>query len=210
MMKTTNKRGGFSMIEMLVAAAILTVLVMMLAMLFQGTSTAWRIGVKRANGYKRIRSAIGAMQRDATAAVDENCIDPRIRQKLGGGGQSFNGGLNFYTLTGTGADPAMRAVTHVSYTTSGDRRETKLDAGGGLVKSSSNVLNFDTSSGSESQLSSKITRIEEKTGAGGLPLYVIIGASVTTKGYNLDIGAASAGPDKTWNTKDDLRTWVQK
>jgi hypothetical protein len=37
----------------------------------------------------------------------------------------------------------------------------------GLVKSSSNVLNFDTSSGSESQLSSKITRIEEKTGAGG-------------------------------------------
>jgi prepilin-type N-terminal cleavage/methylation domain-containing protein len=96
MMKTTNKRGGFSMIEMLVAAAILTVLVMMLAMLFQGTSTAWvsRQARQRLQAYP-VRDRRHAARCDR--GLDENCIDPRIRQKLGGGGQSFNGGLNFYT-----------------------------------------------------------------------------------------------------------------
>jgi hypothetical protein len=40
-----------------------------------------------------------------------------------------------------------------------------------------------------------------------LPLYVRVQASVRPSGYTLDIGAASAGPDKTWGTKDDIRTW---
>lgn len=207
-MKTNGNKSGFSMIEMLVAAAILTVLVMMLAMIFQSTSTAWRIGVKRAGGYMRIRSAIGAMQRDASAAVDENTIDPTLRI---GGGQNFSGGLSFYTLTGTGADPALRAVTHVKYTQDGSRSETKLKASGGTVSSSSNVLDFDTGTGSRSQLSTQITGISPYGAiAGGLPLYVTIKAQVTTKGYSLDIGAASAGPDKAWHTKDDLQTWVQE
>jgi prepilin-type N-terminal cleavage/methylation domain-containing protein len=210
-MKTNGNKSGFSMIEMLVAAAILTVLVMMLAMIFQSTSTSWRIGVKRAGGYMRIRSAVGAMQRDASAAVDENCIAPEVRQRLGGGGQNFSGGLSFYTLTGTGADPALRAVTHVRYTQDGSRSETKLKASGGTVSSGSNVLDFDTGTGSRSQLLTKITGISPYGAiGGGLPLYVTIQAQVTTKGYSLDIGAASAGPDKAWHTKDDLQTWVQE
>ena len=27
------------------------------------------------------------------------------------------------------------------------------------------------------------------------------------RGRTLEIGAASAGPDKTWGTKDDIQTW---
>jgi prepilin-type N-terminal cleavage/methylation domain-containing protein len=211
-MKTKRNRSGFSMIEMLVAAAILVVLVMMLAMLFQGTSTAWRIGSRRADGYMRVRSVLGAMQRDASAAVDQNAIEPNVRRQLGGS-QSFSSGLRFYTLTGAGADPAMRAVTYVEYTTQGDRRETKLKAGGGTEVNDSNVMDFVATSGSRSQLQTKITDISpvnSSVGSAGLPLYVTIKAQVTTKGYSLDIGAASAGPDKAWNTRDDLQTWVKE
>jgi type II secretory pathway component PulJ len=58
------------MIEVLVASTILIVLVMLLAMLFQQTSLAWRTGVKRADGYLQIRALVGAIQRDASQAID--------------------------------------------------------------------------------------------------------------------------------------------
>ena len=44
----------------------------------------------------------------------------------------------------------------------------------------------------------------------GLPLFVILKADIELAGFSYDIGAASAGPDKTWGTKDDIRTWVEE
>ena len=73
-MKTNVTRSGFSMIEVLVASTILTVIVMMLAMLFQQTSVAWRTGLMRASGFMQLRSYIGAIQRDASAAIDAKNI----------------------------------------------------------------------------------------------------------------------------------------
>jgi prepilin-type N-terminal cleavage/methylation domain-containing protein len=209
-MKTKRNESGFSMIEMLVAAAIMVVLVMMLSMLFQGTSTAWRIGVRRAEGYTRLRSAIGAMQRDASAAVPEQSIPPEIRSKLGGS-QSFSGGLSFYTLTGTGADPALRSPTFVQYSATGDRKVTTLTGSGGTENTENNVMDFVSGSSQAGQLFTQITGIEAgpTPALGGLPLFVKISARVSTRGTSLDIGAASAGPDKAWGTKDDIRTWVK-
>lgn len=204
------------MIEVLVAAAIMVVIVMMLAMLFQQTSLSWRTGVKRADAYMQIRSALGAIQRDASAAVDARVIPASLRSRLGGGNQQFSGSLRFFTLTGAGfkenSDKPFRALSFVTYNANGDRTEkTLLGDGSAGPEHRSNVLDFVRKASSQNKPVTKITTFEPKYGQdpNGLPLFVNIRATVTSSGNALDIGAASAGPDKTWGTKDDIKTWVE-
>lgn len=222
-MKMNGNRSGFSMIEVLVASAILIVIIMMLAMLFQQTSLSWRTGIRRADAYMQIRSGIGAIQRDASAAVDARTIPAALKTKLGGGSQQFSGGLRFYTLTGEGFYDAnnngkvdsgesmpYRALTYVTYNSSGDRTETTLMADGNKETTQGNVLDFITKASSGNKPVTQIKQFDPVFGSDnqGLPLFVNIRARVTSSGSSLDIGAASAGPDKTWNTKDDIKTWV--
>ncbi|MEI7901017.1 MAG: prepilin-type N-terminal cleavage/methylation domain-containing protein [bacterium] len=209
-MKTNNNRkqhfqSGFSMIEVLVASTILIVIVMMLGMLFQQTSLAWRIGVKRAAGFMQVRGAIGAIQRDATAAVDARFLPKDFLD----GDQKFTFPLAFYTLTGTN-----RALIKVTYSSSGTRTESLLQSDGtwGSAKSG-NVNPSSGRLGTASSLELKRDRADYGGGAldtAGLPLFITFEASVSASGANLDIGAASAGPDRVWGTKDDIRTWVEK
>ena len=226
-MRTSEKnkharRAGFSMIEVLVASTILVVIVMMLAMLFQQTSLAWRTGVKRASGYMQLRSVLGAIQRDASAAVDEGAIS--VKNASGGyrfgNGQNFSGSLQFYTLTGSGyEDPntkkkPYRALKYITYNTAGKRTELLMKGDGtGDPRPSSEVLNFVKPSNNNNSPTITISGFEPKyAGAAiGLPLYFTVKAQVTTKGYALDIGAASAGPDGEFGTsagdpkvKDDI------
>ena len=196
------------MIEVLVASTILIVIVMMLGMLFQQTSLAWRVGVKRADGFMQVRAAIGAIQRDAAAAVDAQYLP----KQFVAGEQKFSGSeLVFYTLTGKGEN---RALTKVTYNLSGKRTESVLQPSGswGSAKSS-DVLTFAGRSGNKSSttLSDFAARGEggNSYSGKGLPLYVTFEANVTAAGVNLDIGAASAGPDTVWGTKDDIKTWVE-
>jgi prepilin-type N-terminal cleavage/methylation domain-containing protein len=216
-MKTNGSRNGFSMVEVLVASTILVVIVMMLAMLFQQTSLAWRTGVRRADGFLQIRSAIGAVQRDASAAIDERTLPKDLRSQFGQ--QSFNSSqLRFFTLSGgTGEMPdspskVFRALTYVTYGTDGTRVETKLQGDGSPgIQQRGNVLNVANRAGSKNRPQVGNLRFNAKAGSdpNGLPLYVTIEADVTTTGYGLDIGAGSAGPDKTWDTKDDIKTWLE-
>lgn len=222
---TLNRQNGFSMIEVLVASTILVVLVMMLAMLFQQTGAAWRTGVKRADGYLQIRSLIGAVQHDATAAVDQDTIPLSLRQQLGGGNQLFSGStLQFYTLTGTGFDdqgslnysPAasdvFRTLKYITYNlSSGKRTERTLKVGSAGSMITTSVSDLLTRSGNLNAASTVPSSVTAVSGVGsGLPLYLHFSATVTTRGYALDIGAASAGPDKTWDTDDDIRTWTKE
>lgn len=209
------------MVEVLVASTILVVIVMMLGMLFQQTSLAWRTGVKRASGYMQVRGAIGAIQRDASAAVDARSLPQELKDKLNGEVQSFNGTLKFYTLNGTGvpadqegqsAPTPLRALSYVTYSTSGARTESVLDGAGNRYDVNegkpANVLAF---AGLNSASIPKLENIKAEFGgpnSQGLPLYISFEASVSGSGANLDIGAASAGPDKVWDTKDDIKTWV--
>jgi len=205
------------MIEVLVASTILVVIVMMLAMLFQQTSLAWRTGVRRALGFLQIRSAIGAVQRDASAAIDERTLPKELRVKFGT--QAFSSSqLRFFTLSGsTGElpeDPSdvFRALTFVTYGTDGTRNETKLYGDGKLEgPNKSDVLNKASYAGSKNRPQVGSLRFGSKFGSdpSGLPLYVTLEADVTTTGYGLDIGAGSAGPDKAWDTPDDITTWLE-
>ncbi len=222
MMKQRDSRSGFSLIEVLVASAVLIVIVMMLAMLFQHSSHAWRIGVRRAGAYMQIRAVIGAIQRDASAAVDESTIDPEVRQKLGGDSQSFSGSLNFYTLTGSGKDTTSggggsqyykRTPAFISYSGAGVRTEKYLLPNGSLVQDTSNIRDFMPTSNANAPSIAGLTFMAGLEVGGGssrqLPPYVMIRTSVTTQGQARDIGAASAGPDRIWGTKDDIRTWLE-
>lgn len=220
-MKISRNRSGFSMIEVLVASSILIVIVMMLAMLFQQTSLSWRTGVRRADTYMLIRSGFGAIQRDASAAVDQRTIPSQLRSAVGGN-QQFNGSLQFFTLTGggffdannngrvdSGENMPFRALSFISYNTSGDRREYILKADGSVESRDSNVFDFvNRASGANQPTPTLRINAGPTVDSAGLPLYVTIEADVRDSGNALDIGAASAGPDKTWNTKDDIKTWV--
>ena len=220
-----NKQSGFSMIEVLVAATILVVIVMMLGMLFQQTGIAWRVGVRRADAFSQVRSLIGAIQRDAAKAVDEDAIDDDVRNLLGGGNQNFSGSdLSFYTLDAGGFhindsglpnySKPKRSVSHITYTTAGKRTETFLIAGGTTETVDTNVRDFATRVGSTTTPSTTLDGFDPVWGPGGsgngLPLFVKMKAKVTSQGYTLDIGAESAGPDRTWNTDDDIRTWSDR
>lgn len=214
----TNKNAGFSMIEVLVASTILVVIVMMLAMLFQQTSMAWRTGVRRADAFMQIRSLIGSIQRDAAKAVDEHSIPKDLRAKLGTGSQNFKGStLGFYTLSASGfyeddINKPLRSISFVQYEKTGKRTETILLAKGGKEKIDSDVKEFIKSVGSQNKPTTELQSFEAEWGKNpqsGLPLSVRLKARVDSQGYNLEIGAASAGPDGAWGTKDDIRTWVE-
>lgn len=210
-MRTSFKNrdnSGFSMIEVLVASTILVMIVMMLAMLFQQTSIAWRTGVRRADAFTQVRSVIGAMQRDAAGAVDEKSIEEQLRA---GKSQSFSDGPRFFTLSGNGFDDngtPRRSVSYIEYN-GGIRSESFLLADGKWgPKESAPLTKFVHWSGSDTITLIGPSVTEEKSDDGGLPLYVTFKVKVATEGYNLEIGAASAGPDGAWGTKDDIRTWA--
>jgi len=204
--------AGFSMVEVLVASTILVVIVMMLGMLFQQTSLAWRTGQRRADSYKGLRTIIGAFQRDASAAVDEESIPKELRDKIGGSQKLDGLPLAFYTLRGTyfGNDdkdnPARRALTYVTYSSSGKRTEEILLADGKVETRESDLLDTET------RKSMSINGIYPGPIPAGstFPLYLTVEVEVTPKGNAAEIGAWSYGRDGTPNTKDDIKTWVEE
>ncbi len=203
------------MIEVLVASTILTVIVMMLGMIFQSTGLAWRTGVRRADSFMQVRGFLGAIQRDLSAAIDAGDLPPALTS---GKSQQFSSStLSFFTLSGKGFNNAgnpYRAFTHIIYDTAGNRTEARLRAGGGWDTTTYNVM-----TSAERQLNPNAPSIsiqgfqpvyEAGASSPALPLYVNIKARVISSGYTLEIGAASAGPDMTWGTKDDIATWLEK
>lgn len=209
------------MVEVLVASTILIVIVMMMAMLFQQTSDAWRTGLIRANGYMQLRSYIGAIQRDASRAIDAKNLPADILSQHGK--QSFGSSvMSFYALAG---DMDNRSLKYITHDTSGRRTESILSLDGNgrwEPETSSQILSF-LSTGSSSADDPTISAGKfqyqwsngtEKDNKGAtvapenrLPLYIRLDAEIVQRGKLYSVGAASAGPDGQWNTKDDIKTW---
>ena len=224
------------MIEVMVAATILVVIVMMLGMLFQQTSVAWRTGLMRSDGYMQLRAFIGALQRDASAMIDANQIPQSLlcnNQK-----QKFESGeIRFYTMTGTlrtkpnGSLEDFRALNFITYQIGGKRTQRRLKPDGTWSEEeSSNVLSppniganpdkpqvaakgfsFAFQSGTEYDIAGNVV-----PNASRYPLFLTVESDVTQKGRLYDVGAECSGPDKKFGTgpsdaagKDDIRTWVQ-
>jgi len=229
-------RHGFSMIEVMVAATILVVIVMMLGMLFQQTSVAWRTGLMRSDGYMQLRAFIGALQRDASAMIDANQIPQSLlcnNQK-----QKFEADeIRFYTMTGTlrtkpnGSLEDFRALNFITYQIGGKRTQRRLEPNGTWSEEeSSNVLAPPSIGANPDKPQVKATHFDiayqqgtEYDIAGNVvpnasryPLFLTVESDVTQKGRLYDVGAECSGPDKKFGTgpsdvagKDDIRTWVQ-
>lgn len=208
------------MIEVLVASTLLTIIVMMLAMLFQQSSVAWRIGLMRAQGFMKLRSYIGAIQRDAAAAIDAKNIPNALLCR--NQEQKFTASeISFYTLTGVDTN---RSLKYVTITRDGTRQQSRLVLGGSswtwrddketslldfLSSSSDDNLaidpqgfSFKWASGTERNNQGKVVSDQNR-----LPVYLTVAAKMTQEGLLYEIGAESAGPDGIWNTDDDIRTW---
>lgn len=208
------------MVEVLVASTILIVIVMLLSMLFQQTGLAWRAGVKRADGFVGMRAMIGAIQHDASAMIDISCIPVALRD----GDQQFTStSLKFYTLNtaffyddkNMTPGTALRALRYITYDASGNRHEYVREVTGWQeMGNGANIINIVNRTGNKNKAVPKIDAFEYDYGNQanqiGLPAYLTVKAQVTTTGNSLDIGAASAGPDKIWDTTDDIVTWTKK
>jgi type II secretory pathway pseudopilin PulG len=64
------RRGGFSLVEILIAVTLLLVIVIMISMVFQQASGAWASGSTQAKSESAIRAVLGSVERDLLNAVD--------------------------------------------------------------------------------------------------------------------------------------------
>jgi len=235
-MNVKNRQRGFSMIEVLVAATILIMIVMMLGMIFQQSSQAWSTGKHRADTYQQVRALFGAIQRDASMAVDQNSL-PKIlftgdNAPLSDN-QSFSGStLLFYTLTGSGFEDGedarsgrspLRALRMIKYSGQGQRTVTEfvpVSTGGFSARQVPSTTIVNTSAtGARLELTGFTSVNDLRAGAAGanpFPLYVTVSAGVQVNAVgSYDVGAASSGPDLVLGKgqgdirgRDDIKTWV--
>ncbi len=66
----SNRRSGFTLIEVMVATAVMAIMVVMIGGLFQQASSSWDAGYIRAEGGMAVRAVVGALTRDVATAVD--------------------------------------------------------------------------------------------------------------------------------------------
>ncbi len=66
----SSLRTGFTLIEVMVATAVMAIMVLMIGSIFQQTSSAWDAGYARAEGGMAVRTVVGSLTRDIATAVD--------------------------------------------------------------------------------------------------------------------------------------------
>lgn len=218
-----KRQAGFSVIEVMVACSILVVIVMMLGMLFQQSSKAWRIGVNNADNFMQLRAFLGALERDASKAVSYQALKEGFAGAedlyFDKGRDQFGSTLKFYTLSG---EATNRAITFVEYSFSDMRRKEtiwKTSSGGQASERSSSSVLVKKTSGSSAPSFSSVDAVwtdnnsdrYESSRNRYLPDYITFKVKLRTDSTVMaEIGAASAGPDALWNTNDDIFTWNEE
>ena len=69
-MTASGKSSGFSLLEILMAVTVLTIIVLMTSLVFQQTQNAWSSGVRTASLDTTLRTTMGFLERDLTHAID--------------------------------------------------------------------------------------------------------------------------------------------
>ena len=65
-----GRSAAFTLIEVMVATAIMVIMVFMVGSVFQQSSSAWDAGYARAEGGMAVRTVVGSLTRDLATAVD--------------------------------------------------------------------------------------------------------------------------------------------
>lgn len=219
-------RCGFSLIEVMVAMTILSVIVLIVAGIFQQTSLAWSLGLQRADEQTMVRAVAGAVTRDLSMIVDPTQFvigasesDDGVRSEAlsegglqsGVGGSLGGGSMEFYILKPAddvlGDESVKREVVLVSYSGGGGnvtRKESPVDSG------SSSSATFKLGNGSVT-----FDAVNQTDYEGYASLYDNSAVKVTIKPVtpetidDYEISVGSCGPDGKWGTDDDIRFWVE-
>ena len=164
-MTTRNKRAGFTLLEMLVASLLLSMLVVALSMVFSSSASAWRIGRAGVDGLHDMRHRLSEYQLAADNAL------PNLKGEGTGIGYVRSVWVNGSSL---------------------------IDQDGDNV---SNGRGFDTSDifGGQSGV--------DTSGKKPFKTNLSAGSANGNSFKNYIVGVGSAGPDREWNTKDDIATW---
>ena len=194
---SSGDRRGFTLLELLVAMAILSMIVLMMVGVFHQSRVAWEIGLRKARLSMEGRTVANFMASELSQAVADNTLPCAI----------LNGApaIAFYTLANPNG--ANRAIQRVAYAQAGNdiKRSVwkipcaglypgpvgapdedaiiarNLDAGG---------LQFFTSDSADHSTN--------------LPSYVEIKLKMKVEEKVTKFRAGSAGPDKVWGTGDDI------
>ena len=228
--QATLLKRGFSLLEVLVAMTILSVIVLIVANIFQQTGLAWSLGLRRASEQSMVRAVAGAVTRDLSMMVDPAHFVISAEQGGDGGGTvsssalsageitgsaKTSGGLAFWILrpvddvANSRLENVERELVFVTYSGSGSSvKRTEEVVGGG--QSALDPTSFDLGNGS--------VRFETISGVdfdgytsvykdGGLKIVIKPATPATINDYEIAVG--SCGPDGKWDTEDDIRSWVE-
>ncbi|MDO5463267.1 MAG: prepilin-type N-terminal cleavage/methylation domain-containing protein [bacterium] len=211
-------KAGFSLIEVLVSVTILVVVVLIVGMIFQQTSSAWTVGMSKSTSQSSIRAIVGAIARDLNMAVDPtyahlveagskdpDSVDPSFT------GENFfkisSSTLSFY-IANDDADPLKpsqeeknRGISFIEYSSGSGkltRTETPIGWMGGNKGSETSVdFNIDNDASLKFE---KITDFEN-----AVKIKIDTGSVTTLNDYEIAVG--SCGPDGEWGTDDDIKMW---
>lgn len=224
-------RAGFSMIEILVAMTILTIIVLIVAEIFQQTGLAWSLGLRRADEQTVTRAIVGTLTRDLSMMVDPNNFivgpaeaDDQVRadalnsaglSELSEGAWQSGNSLAFWVLKPsdpTAKKPESRELAFVEYSAGSKVKRTESrfsDDGSGSLSAGADT-EFDL--GSDGSLTFETLNVSEDgfTSLYDLPGLIIKVRPTTPVSVNdYEIAVASCGPDGEWGTEDDIRPWVE-
>ena len=115
--RETGNASGFSLIEVLVATALLVMIVGMIGFVFRQSSMSWDSGIRRADGIAQVRAVAGAIERDLRLAVDAREFGWKK------GFESSNNSLSFIILAEPEESPKKqnhdRALMKIDWSASG-------------------------------------------------------------------------------------------
>lgn len=202
MTKQIINRQGFTLLEVLVALAVLSMIVLMMSMSFQQSADAWTTASHRAGMDMMARSIVGRIEMDLMQAVPPVPNYTLATNNLGVLEQTFTPTkISFLRLKAGASGTAQHELRKVTYSNAG-----------GVIKREERLLNYSSGSWSQGESVADEPMNETETAfaafefripnnpSGGnwtyeLPTSVDVFARVVYKGRFAHFEARSFGPD---------------
>ena len=194
-----EERSGFTLLELLVAISILVIIIMMMSGVFHQSRIAWNSGLRKARMNMGGRAVVDFMSRELSQAIADDtlpCLIEDNKETMG-----------FYMLADpdASANKATRSIQWVEYALSGGteihRRIRPVDSAGTYPNK--------VGVGVFKPLVKGVKRFKIYTSDGlshttNLPLWVEILVELEHPETVSKIRCASAGPDGSLGTPDDI------
>ena len=195
-----ERRAAFSLIEVLVATALLVMVVGMIGFVFRQSSMSWDSGIQRAEGISQVRAVMGSIERDLRMAVDAREFG--IQNNFSGSS------LEFIALSDPEAGSDDRVPTKITYSNGSTVKRTaqrlKCNNGKWSTSGASETSTLLKNASSTSTISITFNVVKDDDDPDGLPAYVTISADITHQEKFSGLEVRSYGPNGKPNDKDDI------